>query len=105
MIVICRVPPPSEGIKSLHVSMICSRRRRRWRYDTSDRGRVITECISRISVVVICIGNDKRLMKPKPVMKGMAERAVSKVIAPAAVICEGHANGSHAYCAEAKGSC
>src|SRR6516225_10012755 len=48
--------------------MACSRRRRRWRYDTSDRGRVITECISRISVVVICIGNDKRLMKPKPVI-------------------------------------
>ena len=43
-------------------------------------------------------------MKPKPVMKGMAERAVSKVIAsPAAVISEGHANGSHAYCAEAQG--
>ena len=53
-----------------------------------------------------CIGNDKRLMKPKSVMKAMDERAVSKVIAsPAAVISEGHANGSHAYCAEAKGSC
>ena len=35
-----------------------------------------------------------------------SERAVSKVIAsPAAVISEDHANSSHAYCAEAKGSC
>jgi hypothetical protein len=41
-------------------------------------------------------------MKPKPVMKGMAERAVRKLIAcRAAVISEGHASGCHAYCAEA----
>ena len=84
--------------------MACTRRRRGWRYDTSDRGRVITECISRISVVVICIGNDKRLMKSKSVMKAMDERAVSKVIAsPADVISEGHTTGGDAYCAE--GSC
>jgi hypothetical protein len=89
--------------------MACTRRRRRWRYDTSNRGWVITGCINWIAVVVIVvirIGNDKRLMKPKPVMKGMSERAVSKVIASlAAVISEGHANGGHTYCAEAKGSC
>jgi hypothetical protein len=41
-------------------------------------------------------------MKPKPVMKVMAERAVYKLIAsPAAVISEGHASGCYAYCAEA----
>jgi hypothetical protein len=38
-------------------------------------------------------------MKPKPIMKGMAERVVYKLIASSAAI------GSHAYCAEAKSSC
>ncbi len=77
-------------------------RRRRWRYDAS--GWVITGCISRIAVVVVVVwvGQDKRLMKPKPVMKWMmAERAVYKLASEAAVISEGHASGGHAYCAEA----
>ena len=62
---------------------------------------MITECISRIAVVVICIGDEER-MKPEPVMKEMAEGPVYKLIAsPAAVISEGHASGGHASCAEA----
>jgi hypothetical protein len=41
-------------------------------------------------------------MKSKPVMKGMVERVVYKLLAsPAAVISEGHASDGHAYCAEA----
>jgi hypothetical protein len=44
-------------------------------------------------------------MKPKPFMKGMAERAVYKLITSPAAVIEGHASGGHAYCAEAQGSC
>src|SRR6516165_1290526 len=66
-------------------------RRREWRHDA--RGRVITWRISRIFVVVVCIGKDKRLV----IMKV----TVSKLIASPV----GHTNCGNAYCAEAQCSC
>ena len=77
--------------------MACTRWRR-WRYD--DRGRVITDGISRIAVVVIRIGDDERLVKP--VMEGLMAK---RVVCQAAVISEGHASGGRACCAEAQGNC
>jgi hypothetical protein len=43
-------------------------------------------------------------MKPKPVMKGMMAKRVYGLTS-LAVISEGHANGGHAYRAEAQGNC